>query len=283
MEKKAINKDEEMFFDLSTTRSVDRKKYIDEILQIMGKNGWKKARHLFTRILNDKEVLAYINSANLFARYIGYTDHGFSHGIVVAHNAIVLYDLVKDMIKPSIVSSGYGDEDDAALIIVTAAFMHDMGNSIHREKHFAHSTWIAKDLITKYLEEMYDEPQKKIDVLTHILHAIFAHDESVQSMTIESGLVKVADGTDISAGRSKMPIRQGKIDMHSISVYSIEKVTFDKEPGKGVNINVYLKDPAGVFQIEEILMKKLMTSGMMKYFQVRSFLNDKMLQIHSFD
>ena len=78
---------------------------------------------------------------------------------------------------------------------------------------------------------------------------------------MEAGAAKVADGTDMAHGRTRIPYRTGKVDIHSLSALSITKVEIEKGERKPVHIFVSMNNPAGVFQIEEVMEKKIQTSG----------------------
>ncbi|MDP2956797.1 MAG: hypothetical protein Q8N53_10270, partial [Longimicrobiales bacterium] len=93
------------------------------------------------------------------------------------------------------------------------------------------------------------------------LHAIYAHEDPVQALSIEAGAAKVADGTDMAEGRARIPYRGGKIDMHSLSATAIKRVDIERGREKPVSVKIYMDNPAGVFQIEEVIGKKLETSG----------------------
>ena len=85
--------------------------------------------------------------------------------------------------------------------------------------------------------------------------------ESVMSLSVEAGSAKVADGTDMAEGRARIPYRTGKLDIHSISATAIKRVDIERGDEKPVVIRVHMDNPAGVFQIEEVIGKKVKTSG----------------------
>jgi hypothetical protein len=62
-------------------------------------------------------------------------------------------------------------------------------------------------------------------------------------------------------GRTRIPYRTGKVDIHSLSALSITKVEIEKGRHKPVRILVNMNNPAGIFQIEEVMEKKIQTSG----------------------
>ncbi|RLE69246.1 MAG: phosphohydrolase, partial [Thermoprotei archaeon] len=90
-----------------------------------------------------------------------------------------------------------------------------------------------------------------------ILHAIYTHMEDLKSYTTEASIVKLADGTDITKGRSRLPYDLGNVDIHVISAMSVEDVEIVPGDEKPVEIRIYMTNSAGVFQVEEILYRKL--------------------------
>ena len=78
----------------------------------------------------------------------------------------------------------------------------------------------------------------------------------------------MADGTDMAEGRARIPYRTGKVDIHSLSALSITKVEIEKGDKKPVQILVSMDNPAGVFQIEQVLERKMKTSGIQDLVEV---------------
>ncbi len=84
--------------------------------------------------------------------------------------------------------------------------------------------------------------------------------ESLPSYTLEASLVKVADGTDMTKGRGRTPYEMGNVNIHCVSAMSIGEVEITKGREKPIGITINMTNSAGVFQVEEILYKKL-TAG----------------------
>jgi hypothetical protein len=78
----------------------------------------------------------------------------------------------------------------------------------------------------------------------------------------------VADGTDMAEGRARIPYKTGKVDIHSLSALSITKVEIERGDQKPVQILVSMTNPAGVFQIEQVLERKIKTSGIQDLVEV---------------
>lgn len=253
--------------------TLDLKSIQNEISEIVERNNWSKTKRLFDWIVSDSEVDSFFKAANIFALYLNYNDHGRSHGVITGRNAIRIYELLKDSVPPSIVEEGFGDEDDTALIILASAMLHDIGMAIHRSFHYHHSSTIAFNLLKPQLEKIYPEVEKRTIVLSHILHGIYSHDEAVDCLTVEAGIVTIADGLDMAHGRSRGPYKRNKTDIHSISAQSINEVIISSGVEKPILVEVHMKNPAGVFQLEEILLKKMMRTSVRKHVKIVAYVN----------
>jgi len=65
------------------------------------------------------------------------------------------------------------------------------------------------------------------------LHAVVAHDAGEECLTIEAGVLKVADATDMTEGRSRIPFEAGKVNIHSVSAQAVDSVNIingEKKP-----------------------------------------------------
>jgi metal-dependent HD superfamily phosphatase/phosphodiesterase len=78
----------------------------------------------------------------------------------------------------------------------------------------------------------------------------------------------------MSKGRSRIPYRMGKIDIHSVSANAIESVTVGEGKGKSVEIKIVMTTEAGVFQVDDFIEEKLEASGLSKYIDVKSYLKE---------
>jgi len=79
--------------------------------------------------------------------------------------------------------------------------------------------------------------------------------------------VSLADGTDMEEGRGRIPYERGRIDIHSASAMAINNVHICKGE-KPLRIEVTLTDNAGIFQVQEILGKKLLTTGLRDFVEI---------------
>ncbi|MEM2264002.1 MAG: phosphohydrolase, partial [Nitrososphaerota archaeon] len=124
-------------------------------------------------------------------------------------------------------------------------------------------------ILEKILKEIYAEDKgKMLRIKQEILQCIFSHDENIQCLTIEAGIAKIADGTDMAQGRARIPYKLGKIDIHSLSALSIKKVEVNRGDKKPLQILIDMEGTAGVFQVEEVLMKKIKTSNLINLIEI---------------
>ena len=89
-------------------------------------------------------------------------------------------------------------------------------------------------------------------------------------MTLEAGIVRVADALDMAEGRSRIPFQAGKVNIHSVSASAIERIKIEKGELKPVRIVILMSNSAGIFQIDELLKNKLEGSGLESYVEVEA-------------
>jgi metal-dependent HD superfamily phosphatase/phosphodiesterase len=130
---------------------------------------------------------------------------------------------------------------------------------------------IALEFLEKCLTPTYTEEERAV-ITSEVLHAVVSHERySVQSnrpLTVEAGIVGIADALDMEAGRARIPFKAGKVDIHAVSALSIEKVEILENQEKPITIKITMSNSAGVFQIDELLKPRIETSGIQEYFHV---------------
>ena len=107
------------------------------------KNG--KLKKLINHINEDAELLQLWKCANINAvDRSGINDHGEVHIRIVSNAALkILRLLVKGGVEPSVVKDHGMKIEDAEVIIVLAACLHDIGISAHRDDHERYSLFLA--------------------------------------------------------------------------------------------------------------------------------------------
>jgi uncharacterized protein len=138
---------------------------------------------------------------------------------------------------------------------------------VKRNDHEKYSALIALEFIDQCLTPIYTIEERGI-ITSEVLHAVVAHEQPNKPLTIEAGIVGIADALDMEAGRARIPFEAGKIDIHAVSALSIEKIEIIEGLKKPVTIKITMSNSAGVFQIDELLKPRIEKSGLQKYFHV---------------
>jgi metal-dependent HD superfamily phosphatase/phosphodiesterase len=177
--------------------------------------------------------------------------------------------LVEHGVEPGIVTHYGMSSDDAEVVVVLASLMHDMGMSIHRSDHEEFSLFVAQMKLRELLADLYD-PATATIVRSEVLHAIIAHRSGGKPLTVEAGVVRVADALDMAKGRSRIPFASGSTSIHSISAAAIEAVHIEAGTQKPVRLRIEMSNSAGVFQLDQLFREKLKGSGLEPYVEVEA-------------
>jgi metal-dependent HD superfamily phosphatase/phosphodiesterase len=100
------------------------------------------------------------------------------------------------------------------------------------------------------------------------MHAIIAHRRRGDPLTLEAGIVRVADALDMAKGRSRVPFEAGRPNIHSLSAAAIDAVRIDPGRDRAVRIEIDMNNSSGIFQIDELLATKLRGSGLEDHVEV---------------
>jgi metal-dependent HD superfamily phosphatase/phosphodiesterase len=205
---------------------------------------------------------------------LGMTDHGHVHFQIVANISVKFVRmLVAQKVEMSVTKNYQLSDHYAELIVFLASVLHDLGMSISRQDHESYSLFLANNLLHQIIDFLpLDE---KTIVISETLHAIISHRSDGKPLTLESGIVRVADALDMSKGRSRIAYESDKLDIHSVSAAAIEKVDIEEGKEKPIQLNILMNNSAGIFQLDELLKKKIIGSGIEKYIDVHATINQK--------
>jgi metal-dependent HD superfamily phosphatase/phosphodiesterase len=138
---------------------------------------------------------------------------------------------------------------------------------VTRDRHEVYGALLAKDLLDEYIQSIYSQEECTV-ISSEVLHAIVCHEDPNKPLTVEAGIVRIADALDMEKGRARIPFQAGKVDIHSVSALSIEEVTIQEGGKKPVTVRITMSNSAGVFQIDELLKPRIENSGLQDYFNV---------------
>ncbi|UCH32788.1 MAG: HD domain-containing protein [Candidatus Bathyarchaeota archaeon] len=228
-----------------------------------------KLRRIVDLVKEDNELQAFWKCSNVMAiNRMGYTDHGPIHVKIVANSALkLLRMLLNKGIVPNVVKDYDLANEDAEVIVVLGSIFHDLGMIVNRENHEIYSVLLALGFLRNHLSVIYDQDQRAI-MISEVLHAILAHHPHQQVLTLEAGIVRIADALDMEQGRARIPFESGKIDIHSVSALSIENVEILEGKEKPITIKIKMANSAGIFQIDELLKARIQNSGLERYVHV---------------
>lgn len=223
------------------------------------------------KINANEEIYALWKVINVNAQdRLGMSDHGPVHFQIVANIALKMArTLTKNGLQMSIEKDFKLTNDHAELVILLASVTHDLGMSINREGHEEFSLFLANRLLHDFLDFL--PINEKTIVISETLHSIIAHRSNGKPLTLEAGIMRVADALDMSEGRSRIPYEAGKIDIYNISAAAIDEVEIKEGMEKPIRIDIYMNNSSGIFQVDELLKKKLKGSGIEDYVQVKAF------------
>jgi metal-dependent HD superfamily phosphatase/phosphodiesterase len=199
---------------------------------------------------------------------LGMSDHSWVHIRIVLNIALRLYRLLRQQqVEPAMVSEHRMRAADAEVVIAAACLLHDTGMSIHRTDHEEYSLFLAAAKLPELLEGIYDEPERSV-VVAEAMHAIIGHRRRGEPLTLEAGIVRVADALDMTHGRSRVPFERRRPNIHSLSAAAIDEVTLGPGEERAVRIEIAMNNSAGLFQVDELLATKLRGSGIEEHLEV---------------
>lgn len=234
-----------------------------------------RLHRLMQELLHDQEINLYHSYANVVSvRRLGYNDHGPVHARITTYNALKILRLLDEGGVPSsFVAERVGSQEDSALVVALGCFLHDVGMSVTREAHEWHSIVLADTIIKRYLDvHCTGDMAKQIAMRSMIHECIVGHMAHDRIHSIEAGVVLVADGTDMSKGRSRIPMNLERDptvgDMHRYSSQSVFRVEIAKGQHKPVGLTIKMENASGLYQVEEVLMTKVKASPIMSHLEI---------------
>jgi metal-dependent HD superfamily phosphatase/phosphodiesterase len=230
--------------------------------------GNRRLEKLFAAANADPQVRGWWHVQQVTADRLGMSDHSWIHIRVVLNIALrILRLLVRRGVVPNVVSDYAMDPRDAEVVVAAACLLHDSGMSIHRNDHEAYSLFLAAAKLPELLADAYREPERSV-VVAEALGAIIGHRRRGEPVTLEAGVVRVADALDMEQGRSRVPFEEGRPNIHSLSAAAIDDVVISAGRERTVRIEIAMNNSSGLFQVDELLATKLRGSGLEEHVEV---------------
>jgi len=231
--------------------------------------GNRRLERLIAAVNADDEVKAWWHAASVNATRLGMSDHSWVHIQIVLNISLRLTRLLaRRGVQPATVADHGLRQGDAEVVIAAAALLHCVGMSVHRADHEAHSLFLAAPKLRELLETAGYEDLDGAVLAAEALHAIIAHRRRGEPLTLEAGIVRVADALDMAEGRSRIPFQTQRPNIHSLSAAAVESVEIKPGRAKAVRIDIAMTNSAGIFQVDELLATKLRGSQLEEHVEV---------------
>jgi uncharacterized protein len=231
--------------------------------------GNRKLRTLVERANRDRQLKGWWHVANVNAVVrLEINDHSWVHVQIVANIALkLLRQLTKHGVEPSVVRDYGLEQDDAEVALLLGALLHCIGMAVHRDGHEDFSLFLAEPKVRELLDGLYEEPELTV-LAAEVLHQITSHREYGKPLTLEAGILRVADALDMAKGRSRIPFEHGRVSIHSLSAAAIEEVRITDGEERPVRIEILMNNSSGIYQVDGLLKAKLRGSGLEPHVEV---------------
>jgi metal-dependent HD superfamily phosphatase/phosphodiesterase len=229
----------------------------------------KKLRTVVERVNKDDQVKGWWHVANVNAvARMEINDHSWVHIQIVTNIALkLLRQLTKHGVEPAMVVDYGMERDDAEVVVALTALTHCVGMSVHRHGHEDFSLFLAEPKLRELVGSIYGEPDLTV-VVSEVLQGIISHRSDGEPLTLEAGILRVADALDMEQGRSRIAFERGRVGIHSLSAAAIEEVEISDGEQKPIRISIRMNNSSGIYQVDGLLKAKLRGSGLEPYVEV---------------
>jgi metal-dependent HD superfamily phosphatase/phosphodiesterase len=229
----------------------------------------RKLRTVIDRVNKDAQLKGWWHVANVNAvARMEINDHSWVHIQIVTNIALkLLRQLTKHGVEPNVVRDYGYSRDDAEVIVALTALTHCVGMAVHRDGHEDFSLFLAEPKLRELLQGIYEEPDTTV-VVSEVLQGITSHRADGHPLTLEAGILRVADALDMEQGRSRIAFERGRVGIHSLSAAAIEEVAISDGENKPIRISITMNNSSGIYQVDGLLKAKLRGSGLEPYVEV---------------
>jgi uncharacterized protein len=231
--------------------------------------GNRKLRSLIERVNADDELKAWwhVSNVNAIGR-LSINDHSWVHIQIVSNIALkLLRQLTKHGVEPNLVLDYGMTSEDSEVVVTLGALLHDVGMSVHRDGHEDFSLFLGERKSRELLAGIYELPELAV-VVSEVLHVITSHRAYGKPLTLEAGVLRVADALDMAKGRSRIPFERGSVSIHALSAAAIDSVKISDGDTRPILIEILMTNSSGVYQVDGLLKEKLRGSGLEPYVEV---------------
>jgi metal-dependent HD superfamily phosphatase/phosphodiesterase len=229
----------------------------------------RKLREVLERVNADAQIKGWWHVSNVNAvKRLEINDHSWVHIQIVTNIALkLLRQLSKHGVEAGVVRDYGMSSDDAEVVVALGSLLHCVGMAVHRDGHEDWSMFLAEPKMRELLDGLYEEPDTTV-IVSEALQTITSHREYGRPLTLEAGIVRVADALDMAEGRSRIPFQHGRVSIHSLSAAAIEGIEIKDGERTPILIEILMNNSSGIYQVDELLKAKLRGSGLEPYVEV---------------
>jgi metal-dependent HD superfamily phosphatase/phosphodiesterase len=229
----------------------------------------RKLRTVIERVNQDAQLKGWWHVANVNAvARMEINDHSWVHIQIVTNIALkLLRQLTKHGVDPSVVRDYGYSRDDSEVVVALTALTHCVGMSVHRKGHEDFSLFLSEPKLRELLTGIYEEPDLTV-IVSEVLQGIISHRSDGEPLTLEAGILRVADALDMEKGRSRIAFERGRIGIHSLSAAAIDEVEITDGEDRPIRISIRMNNSSGIYQVDGLLKAKLRGSGLEPYVEV---------------
>jgi metal-dependent HD superfamily phosphatase/phosphodiesterase len=229
----------------------------------------RKLREVLERVNADAQIKGWWHVSNVNAvKRLEINDHSWVHIQIVTNIALkLLRQLSKHGVEAGVVRDYGMSSDDAEVVVALGSLLHCVGMAVHRDGHEDWSMFLAEPKMRELLDGLYEEPDRTV-IVSEALQTITSHREYGRPLTLEAGIVRVADALDMAEGRSRIPFQHGRVSIHSLSAAAIEGIEIKDGERTPILIEILMNNSSGIYQVDELLKAKLRGSGLEPYVEV---------------
>lgn len=210
---------------------------------------------LAERINGDDELRQLWRCANVNAvERLGLGDCGEVHVRIVANAALKLLRLLREAgHPPAVVEQHRLSADDAEVLVVLAAALHDLGIAAGSADEPAAGVALAAVKGRELLAPLYPVRERTI-LLAAALHAIGAQPAGAACHTLEAAVLRLADALDLAKGR----VRLTSDALRGLPLGApVEEVNIHRAKDTPVQVVIHLSAEASIGAIESLLQHRL--------------------------
>lgn len=194
---------------------------------------------LFWQVRHSDAIHTYIEYQNKAMKSLGFTEHSFAHVAVVADRSRYILETL-------------GADDHTLDLVLTAAWMHDIGNIVNRVDHSQSGALMAFQLLS--------EMNVPAEDIAQIICAIGNHDEGngVPVSRLSAALI-LADKSDVRRSRVQAQ-DESAFDIHDRVNYSAtaSEIKINKDHS-GIKLKLHIDTRYGeIGEYFEIFMERML-------------------------